>query len=40
VSEEDNTGMRQNENTNELAGIDRNTDIKKTHHTNINTFIS
>jgi hypothetical protein len=37
MSEEDNTGMRENENTNKLAGIDRNTYTK--HSTqNISTW--
>lgn len=39
MSEEDNTGMRQNENTHELAGMDRST---YTNHItqNMSTFIS
>lgn len=40
MSEEDNTGMRENENTNKLAGVDRNTHTQNTIHKtqNISTW--
>lgn len=38
MSEEDNTGMRENENTNKLAGVDRNTHTHKTQYTKHKTL--